>query len=250
MRKRHLNKTHLLIFIVGVLSVCFVIALLFRQLTIKGLSVSGKTGDPDSETITENRDTEDNYTDILYVANKKHSLPYDYEPSDLRAVNVNSSENWQMRDEAASALEKMFSEASKDGITLVACSGYRSAVYQDQLYSGYVKSYGTEVADSISSRPGYSDHQTGLAMDIGDHDEATVFTTDMENTPEGEWLYTNAHLYGFVLRYPDGKESVTGYAFEPWHYRYVGVETATAMYSISPDETMEEYLGVTGGDYK
>ena len=243
MRKRSLNKTHLLIFMVGVLSVCLSIALLFRQVTKKGYLYQKKTVPSDSEGATEN------YTDILYVANKKHSLPYDYEPSDLRTVNVNSSADLQMRDEAASALEDMFAAASKDGITLVACSGYRSAVYQDQLYSGYVNSYGTEVADSISSRPGYSEHQTGLAMDIGDHDQSTVFTADMENTSEGEWLYRNAHLYGFVLRYPKGKENITGYSFEPWHYRYVGVETATAMYNISPDETMEEYFGVTGGDY-
>lgn len=155
-----------------------------------------------------------------------------------------------MRDEAATALENMFTAAGNDGITLVACSGYRSAVYQDQLYSGYVQSYGTATADSISSRPGYSDHQTGLAMDIGDHDQATVFTTDMKNTPEGQWLYTHAHEYGFVLRYPEGKEYITGYSFEPWHYRYVGIAVAEAMYAISPDETLEEYLGVSGGDYE
>lgn len=249
MRKRRLNITHLLIVIAAVLSIFLVIAIIFRQILNKDETAKNK-GQQITDNTVENNDVVDNYTDILYVANKKHALPYDYEPADLRTVNVESSANWQMRDEAATALENMFAAASDDGITLVACSGYRSAEYQDQLYSGYVQSYGTEVADSISSRPGYSDHQTGLAMDIGDHDQETVFTADMENTPEGKWLYKHAHEYGFILRYPKGKESVTGYAFEPWHYRYVGSTAANEMYKISPDETLEEYLDVSGGDYK
>lgn len=300
MKKRRLNRTHLLIVIAAVLSACLVIALIFRKSlkkeeTVTEKPVSSETvtkknkttvkkesdkkeemteeteqkeetaenqeqtdqqGTDNSEqnyeevTVTQNSDVVDNYTDILCVANKKHALPYDYVPGDLRTVNVDRSANWQMRDEAATALENMFAAASDDGVTLVACSGYRSAVYQDQLYSGYVQSYGTATADSISSRPGYSDHQTGLAMDIGDHDQATVFTTDMKNTPEGKWLYAHAHEYGFILRYPEGKESITGYSFEPWHYRYVGTATASAMYAISPDETLEEYLGISGGDYE
>ncbi len=192
----------------------------------------------------------ENYTDILAVANKKHALPYDYEPSDLRVVNTLNTAGWLMRDEAATAMETMFAAASQEGVTLVTCSGYRSARYQDQLYSGYVSRYGVARADAISSRPGYSDHQTGLAADIGDHDQATVFNQSMENTVEGQWLYAHAHEYGFILRYPKGKESITGYSFEPWHYRYVGVASATAMYNISPDETLEEYLGVSGGDYQ
>lgn len=301
MKKRHLNKTHLLIVVASILSLCLIIALVFRQSIKKEESVTDKPVSSETvtkkktsakketekiaekeeaeeaeqeeetaenqeqteqqvtdnseqtyeeTTVTQNINVVDNYTDILCVANKKHALPYEYVPGDLRTVNVSRSANWQMRDEAATALETMFAAAGNDGITLVACSGYRSAAYQDQLYSGYVQSYGTAVADSISSRPGYSDHQTGLAMDIGDHDQATVFTTDMKNTPEGQWLYTHAHEYGFVLRYPEGKESITGYSFEPWHYRYVGTATASAMYAISPDETLEEYLGVSGGDYE
>lgn len=303
MKKRRINRTHLLIVIASVLSLCLVIALIFRKsmkkeetvtdkpvssetVTKKKMTAVKKETDKKEEkkeeteeteqkeetseseeqteqqitdnneqsneeaTATQNNDVVDNYTDILSVANKKHALPYDYVPGDLRTVNVDRSANWQMRDEAATALENMFTAAGNDGITLVACSGYRSAVYQDQLYSGYVQSYGTATADSISSRPGYSDHQTGLAMDIGDHDQATVFTTDMKNTPEGQWLYTHAHEYGFVLRYPEGKEYITGYSFEPWHYRYVGIAVAEAMYAISPDETLEEYLGVSGGDYE
>lgn len=186
---------------------------------------------------------------LLVVANKKYALDYWFEPSDLRVVNTAGNRTHYLRDCAASALETMYAAAANEGVTLITCSSYRSASYQDMLYNNYVSMYGTAVADTISARPGYSDHQTGLAVDIGDHDQATVFTQAMENTVEGQWLYAHAHEYGFILRYPKGKEWITGYSFEPWHYRYVGVDYASAIYSVSPDCTMEEYFGIEGGDY-
>ena len=186
---------------------------------------------------------------LLVVANKKYALDYYFEPTDLRVVNATGNRTHYLRDCAASALESMFAAAAQEGITLVTCSSYRSASYQASLYNNYVAMYGTATADTISARPGYSDHQTGLATDIGDHDQATVFTQAMENTVEGQWLYAHAHEYGFILRYPKGKEWITGYSFEPWHYRYVGVEYATAIYNVSPDCTLEEYFGIEGGDY-
>lgn len=186
---------------------------------------------------------------LLVVANKKYALDYWFEPSDLRVVNTAGNRTHYLRDCAASALETMYAAAANEGVTLITCSSYRSASYQDTLYNNYVAMYGTAVADTISARPGYSDHQTGLAVDIGDHDQATVFTQAMENTVEGQWLYAHVHEYGFILRYPKGKEWITGYSFEPWHYRYVGVDYATAIYSVSPDCTMEEYFGIEGGDY-
>lgn len=186
---------------------------------------------------------------LLVVANKKYALDYYFEPTDLRVVNATGNRTHYLRDCAASALESMFAAAAQEGITLVTCSSYRSASYQASLYNNYVAMYGTATADTISARPGYSDHQTGLAADIGDHDQATVFTQAMENTVEGQWLYAHAHEYGFILRYPKGKEWITGYSFEPWHYRYVGVEYATAIYNVSPDCTLEEYFGIEGGDY-
>jgi LAS superfamily LD-carboxypeptidase LdcB len=206
-----------------------------------------------SATATVDPETDSRFFDtdsLLIIANKTHKLPDGYEPSDLRAVTCNAAyDGIQMRDEAATALEKMFAAALEDGVTLRAQSGYRSQSYQEQLYNSYAEKDGTEEADTYSSRAGYSDHQTGLAMDIADHDGATVFSAAMKDTPEGEWLYQHAHEYGFVERYPEGKESITGYTFEPWHYRYVGVDTATAVYSVSPDETLEEYFGISGGDY-
>lgn len=186
---------------------------------------------------------------LLVVANKKYALDYYFEPTDLRVVNATGNRTHYLRDCAASALESMFAAAAQEDITLVTCSSYRSASYQASLYNNYVAMYGTATADTISARPGYSDHQTGLAADIGDHDQATVFTQAMENTVEGQWLYAHAHEYGFILRYPKGKEWITGYSFEPWHYRYVGVDYATAIYNVSPDCTLEEYFGIEGGDY-
>lgn len=227
------------------------------EVTIRACDRSGNEAEPisfhvkvneilsaDGSHISYNTDS------LLVVANKKYALPDGYEPSDLRLVNTISTKDCYMKEEAASALENMFTAASKEGITLVSCSGYRSAATQDILYNSYVSRYGVSISDTISSRPSHSDHQTGLAMDIGDHDQATVFTSSMENTPEGQWLYQHAHEYGFILRYPKGKDEITGYTFEPWHYRYIGVEDAMALYNISPDYTLEEYLGIEGGDYE
>lgn len=187
---------------------------------------------------------------MLLLANKKHPLPSGYAPSDLVIPNVQTNGNTvYMRQEAASALEEMFTAAANDGVTLLAGSGYRSEDYQRTLYNGYVEQYGVETADTISSRPGYSDHQTGLALDISDHDGATYLTQAMENTPEGQWLREHAHEYGFIMRYPKGKQDITGYAYEPWHFRYVGKEWSEEIYSKGEFESFEEYFNVSGGDY-
>lgn len=187
---------------------------------------------------------------LLLLANKKHPLPEGYAPDDLVIPDVETNGNTvYMRQEAADALKEMFTAAASDGVTLLAGSGYRSEDYQRTLYNGYVQQYGVETADTISSRPGYSDHQTGLALDISDHDGATYLRQDMENTPEGQWLKDHAHEYGFIMRYPKGKQDITGYAYEPWHFRYVGKEWSEKIYSKGEFESFEEYFNVSGGDY-
>lgn len=187
---------------------------------------------------------------LLLLANKKHPLPAGYVPDDLVIPDVQTNGNTvYMGQEAAEALKEMFTAAANDGVTLLAGSGYRSEDYQRTLYNGYVQQYGVETADTISSRPGYSDHQTGLALDISDHDGATYLTQDMENTPEGQWLRKHAHEYGFIMRYPKGKQDITGYAYEPWHFRYVGKEWSEKIYSKGEFESFEEYFNVSGGDY-
>ena len=185
----------------------------------------------------------------LVVANKKHRLPEGYAPSDLVIPNVAMNYTMYLRSEAAYAIEQMFAAAARSGITLRLGSAYRSEALQNQLYWGYVAQYGQATADTISSRPGYSDHQTGLAADISDHDGATYLTQAMEYTPEGIWLRDHAHEYGFIMRYPKGKDAITGYSYEPWHFRYIGVEYATKIYNTDVWYSFEEYFGVEGGDY-
>ncbi len=186
---------------------------------------------------------------ILVIANKKHALPAGYEPTDLVRPKVDMLNECFIRSLAASALEEMFAAAEADGVHLVLGSGYRAETLQRQLYDKYVTQYGREAADSFSSRPGFSDHQTGLAVDISDHDARNYLTEEFENTPEGQWLIQHAYEYGFIMRYPRGKEEITGITYEPWHYRYVGQEAAADIYNGGSWYAMEEYCDVEGGTY-
>ena len=187
---------------------------------------------------------------ILFCANKKHPLPDNYQPADLVYVNVTQIHgDTTLRKEAADAMIAMFDAAKADSVSLVLGSGFRDQAYQTNLYNMYVSQSGQEYADSISSRPGYSEHQTGLAADIKAPDDGTYLDESFINTPQGQWLYNNAYRFGWILRYPEGKEDITGYDYEPWHYRYVGIETATAMHNIDPNLTFEEYFNIEGGTY-
>ena len=189
---------------------------------------------------------------LLIVANKKHRLPEGYEPSDLVNANDLGAHGTiapMLRQEAAEALVRMTEAADQDGLYLQFSSAYRDEAYQARLYDGYVAQYGVETADEISSRPGYSDHQTGLALDFVEGGGAD-FTEDFEYTTSGQWLLEHAHEYGFILRYPKGKEAITGYNYEPWHYRYIGVDYATEMYNIDVMLSFEEFFDVEGGDYE
>ena len=186
---------------------------------------------------------------LLLCANKKHKLPDGYVPSDLTNVTVNGTvTSYTLRREAAEAMTKMFAGAAQDGVQLVLTSAYRSYEYQYQLYNGYVAQYGSATADTISSRPGYSDHQTGLAADITSSTYSAL-NQGFAQDSGGIWLAAHAHEYGFIMRYPQGKQDITGYAFEPWHFRYIGVDNASALYAAGDNETFEEYYSVEGGDY-
>lgn len=187
---------------------------------------------------------------LLIFANKKHKLPDGYVPSDLVSLNVTTAYgDVMMKQEAADAIYNMFSAANAEGVYPVVTTAYRSEDFQSQLYYGYVERDGQEMADTYSSRPGYSDHQTGLAADISCAEIDYELSDSFENTAEGMWLHDHAHEYGFVMRYPNGKENITGYTYEPWHFRYVGISEATAIYTTDPDESMEEYYGIAGGNY-
>ncbi len=171
------------------------------------------------------------YTDIvtgptyikgILIVNKKYSLPSTYAPG------VNST--------ARNALTNLQNEATKSGYNMNLVSAYRSYSSQKSIYNNYVRERGQTEADKISARPGHSEHQTGLAFDVGE------LRGRFGSTPRGIWLKDNCHRFGFIIRYPQGKENITGYAYEPWHIRYVGVEVATSI--MKSGITLEEYLGV------
>lgn len=185
-----------------------------------------------------------NESDYDVVVNKKRFLSSDYVPKDLVKVNVptqlENPEVNQMRKIPADRLHELFEGAKKEGFTLIARSGYRSYNTQDILYRNVVTSKGQTYADKYSAKPGTSEHQTGLAMDITSEGVNFQLSEDFGELPESIWVKENAHKYGFIIRYPKDKEEIVGYAYEPWHIRYVGVELATKIYKSGL--TMEEYF--------
>lgn len=147
-----------------------------------------------------------------------------------------------MRAPAAKQMEKMFAAAKKEGVTLNAVSGFRSGERQKVLYNNYVARDGKAAADQYSARPGHSEHQTGLTFDISAPSVGNGLTAALGDTKEGKWIANNAAKYGFIVRYDRGFQSRTGYTYEPWHIRYVGVDVATQIKNNG--QTLEEYMKV------
>ena len=172
--------------------------------------------------------------------NKHYHFDEKYEPSDLVDIDPKYGINTKLRQVAYDAYIKMYEAALKDGMNLRITSAYRSYIKQVNLYGSYEKSDGKEKADTYSARPGFSDHQTGLTVDI--LTPYTDFAT-FENSNEATWLAENAYKYGFIIRYPKDKEDVTGYVYEAWHYRYVG-EIAKDVYDsgLTYDEYYTYYI--------
>lgn len=166
------------------------------------------------------------YVNDILIANKTYALPSSYTPGKLLDTFMN-------------AFNTMQTAALSEGISLKIVSGYRSYSTQYTLYNRYVNRDGKVLADTYSARAGHSEHQSGLAADINSLEQSWI------NTPEGKWLNNNCHKYGFIIRYPKGKESITGYMYEPWHIRYVGVDVATSLYNNGNWISLEEYLGIT-----
>ena len=171
------------------------------------------------------------YIDGVMIANKTYSLPSSYGPGGLTG-------------ETNAAANEMFAAAKAAGYNMWAQSGFRSYDTQKRLYNNYVSQRGKSAADTFSARPGHSEHQTGLAFDVCATGKACI-NSGFDNTPEAKWLSENAYKYGFVLRYPSGKTNETGYKYESWHFRYVGVELATKLYNGGNWITLENYFGIT-----
>ncbi|MUT66598.1 D-alanyl-D-alanine carboxypeptidase family protein [Paenibacillus sp. NEAU-GSW1] len=182
---------------------------------------------------------------VTALVNKQNKLPENYEPADLVYPDVlftfnEKIDKRKMRKEAATALEEMFDGAKSDGIHLAGVSAYRSHATQKSLFERYVKKDGLEKAKTYSAFPGTSEHETGLAIDVSGSDGKCAASDCFGGTPEAVWLADHADEYGFIIRYPDGKEDITGYKYEPWHLRYVGKDISSEI--AEQGITLEEYF--------
>ena len=189
-------------------------------------------------------------TDILILVNKQNrapAVPVTLVKPDVTPTKPSVAENIYMRPEAAQALEALFAGAAAEGITLYATSGYRSYSTQKAIFDRKAEERGEQAANRSVAKPGYSEHQTGLAMDIeGETTLGTGLTEAFGESPEGIWVAENCHEYGFIIRYTQDKTSITGYIYEPWHIRYVGVEAATEIAALGV--TFEEYILMVRGE--
>lgn len=176
------------------------------------------------------------YVNDIMIVNKTYSLPSTY-----RGPNSDGYEYCLrcLTQETLDAFDAMQADAQSIGLNLYISSGYRSYTYQENLYNSYVNRDGKELADTYSARPGHSEHQTGLAFDLNTIDDSFA------NTAEGQWVKDNCQKYGLILRYPKGKENITGYQYESWHLRYVGKELAQKLYNNGDWITLEEYFNLT-----
>lgn len=175
--------------------------------------------------------------DELVLVNKYNKLTRDFVPLNLKEINnVCAFEEQLVLEKVKISFEKLCFDAYKLGLKIIVVSSYRSFNYQTNLYNYYVKHFGIKHANLISAKPGHSEHQTGLAIDVmGSNGNYNEFA----KTDEFIWMKDNAHKYGFILRYPQNKKKTTGYKYEPWHYRYVGIEVANYIYI--KNITLEQY---------
>lgn len=210
----------------------------------------GKVGESDLDLSADIPGTQEleqmqQQAEYLILVNKNHGLASDYEPGDLTDVNARAddraSQYQKIRRAAAEAFDELAANAKSEGYTIKLTTGYRSYSYQKELHDSYVNRNGDSWTEQYSAEPGYSEHQTGLSADVSGESVGYKLGASFANAPEGKWLAENAHRFGFIIRYPDGKEDITGYAYEPWHIRYVGVDVATEIYNQKL--TLEEYLG-------
>lgn len=181
-----------------------------------------------------------NKNNDLILVNKENSLSSDYKPDNLVKPNIvfldsSVEEEKYMQQEAATALEELFQNAKQNNITLIGSSAYRSYQTQVNIYNKYYRQKGSSYTKQYVATPGESEHQTGLAIDVTNPSRCFDKTS-----VEAQWIDNNAYKYGFILRYPENKEDVTGYNYEPWHIRYVGKDVAKKIYINS--KTLEEYL--------
>jgi D-alanyl-D-alanine carboxypeptidase len=193
----------------------------------------------------------DTASSLWVIVNKGRALPSDYVPAQLVVPTVplrlgSAASEMHLRSDAAAAMEAMFAAAKTDNISLMLASGYRSYASQKAVYSSYVAQSGQAEADTFSARPGFSEHQTGLAADVEPASRHCEVDQCFADTPEGRWLAANCYKYGFVIRYQQNTQQLTGYEYEPWHIRYVGKDLAAQLQSSQ--QTLEQFFGLPAID--
>ena len=181
------------------------------------------------------------YVDGVLIVNKTYPLPKTYKPvSPYKEITKDYLFGGDyIEDYVMDSYLNMLEDAKKEELSLKITSGYRSYSVQEELYNNYANRDGKEAADTYSARAGYSEHQSGLCFDLNGTNRNFI------ETKEGKWLNDNCYKYGFTLRFPDGKSDYTGYMYEGWHFRYVGVELATILYNNGDWISLEEYYGIT-----
>lgn len=183
--------------------------------------------------------------DTSILVNKYLKLDSNYEPNDLEEIDsryfINGNNNVRfLRKEAKVAFEKLSNDSIANGTPVYGQSGYRSYNKQNELFNNAIKNDGYEIAINDTAKPGHSEHQTGLTIDVSSTKSGNML--NFEKTKSFEWMNDNAYKYGFILRYPKNKSHITGFIYESWHYRYVGIDIATDMHNNYSDLTYEEYF--------
>jgi zinc D-Ala-D-Ala carboxypeptidase len=179
------------------------------------------------------KDPHRDFRSATILVNKQFGLPADFVPYDLIKAQVPLSplsRNSLIRKDVNEALKVLFDAAKAEGVELWFHSGYRSYTEQKRVYQRYVRRHGEKSANTFSAKPGYSEHQTGLAVDITSPKSRSLFSQGFGDSKEGKWLAENSYRFGFVIRYPKEKSEITGYIYEPWHLRYVGIDLAITLF--------------------
>jgi D-alanyl-D-alanine carboxypeptidase len=207
---------------------------------------SEKPSEPQSghAEATEDQRLEADKKGLLILINKQNPIDSNYKPDDLTKIKYYAKDRSEagryMRKEAADQFHLLAEAAAEEGYELVMTTAYRSYGFQQVLWNNYVANEGEAAASRFSAKPGQSEHQSGLAVDVSSPSVDYALTENFGKTEEGIWLANNAHLFGFIIRFPQDKEDITGYLYEPWHIRYVGEPIASDIFKKGL--TLEEYL--------
>lgn len=235
---------------ISLLAAAFLVAsLMFWQrivITQKEATTSNQSVQNNSSNFDKDKYSLSKPDSLWVVVNKQRGISESYTPSNLIVPDValrldSTEQQMQLSKRAEKDLEQMFATAKQDDVRLIFGSGYRSAALQRQFYDSYVAADGQAAADRYSARPGHSEHQTGLGIDITSPSGNCHLEICWANTPEGRWVQANSYKYGFTLRYQKDKDAITGYQYEPWHLRYVGKSLAG---QVKNNITLEEFFGL------